>query len=692
MKTTKYPSGKLLICFLMVGLLSGCLKKDVYNPDQDKNRSVFDFSTKSSYTLNVQYDVTEGHRIYFEVYTESPLNEEGKKKEGLEAIDKGYTDENGLYSKPLYMQSAVKKVYIYTPSVGVPKVMEAEVSNGILQAAKVPARSTATQSKSGIATRTIGNVSDVNFNNIETRVLGSWSFSDGGYSYVPNAGIWKDQAKLWGRPDYLKYVSQASFPGVGEPALVLPSTIENTIDAVLPGDGMGLVSEEVLKNGDIHVSKDAEIDLYFIEDQCLYMNTLAYYCYETNNPPQRAADIKVQTIAFPSAKEIKSRMAYYPGTVEMDYGALLRGEGIRLHYFDKNGDDKGTVFPAGTSIGWILYADGFNVRGMLGMGGGAVSVGKGARYSSKELNGGIPYTAVFRHKDFVITSFEDGGNGIDIAKSDFKDLIFHVASSPSDAITPGIPDVDPENPDDDKVAMTVTNRGILTFEDQWPYQGDFDMNDVVVKYISTVGYNKKNEVVETTDDFTILGAGATYNNNFAYENKNLATGKAEVTITTSGEQPVIDKANSIVRLANRVLDYANNDQKMTYSVKTTYGQRIDKANYIPAPYNPFIAVAGDPGREVHLSNFTPTSYANPELLGSAHDCSVPSANKYYITYNKSGIQMPFAIDITFTNNAEMDCFVIPEESQNISIYYPTFLNWIKTGGQEDRDWFLKPKK
>ena len=51
--------------------------------------------------------------------------------------------------------------------------------------------------------------------------------------------------------------------------------------------------------------------------------------------------------------------------------------------------------------------------------------------------------------------------------------------------------------DSSEVAAEVTYRGILTFEDVWPYRGDFDMNDVVVKYVSVVGYNSKNEVVQT---------------------------------------------------------------------------------------------------------------------------------------------------------------------------------------------------
>ena len=67
-------------------------------------------------------------------------------------------------------------------------------------------------------------------------------------------------------------------------------------------------------------------------------------------------------------------------------------------------------------------------------------------------------------------------------------------------------------------------------------------------------------------------------------------------------------------------------------------------------------------------------------------------NRMQITYDKNGQQMPFAINLVFENDEDMDSFVIPEESALINIKYPGFLNWVKTNGKENSDWYLNPKE
>ena len=65
---------------------------------------------------------------------------------------------------------------------------------------------------------------------------------------------------------------------------------------------------------------------------------------------------------------------------------------------------------------------------------------------------------------------------------------------------------------------------------------------------------------------------------------------------------------------------------------------------------------------------------------------------YYITYDNSNIQMPFAINLVFYNDEEMGKFVIPKEKETIHLYYPKFINWVQTGGKENNDWYLYPVK
>ena len=696
----------ILASGLLLGL-AGCAKDEHGGGNSGEgggeNLPVFNFSTKATYTLNLQYQVPSGYRVYFEVYAENPFSADQVKKTDLEPIDKGYTDDKGKYSSTIIVPAAVETLYIYTPNAGVPSLLTATAKDGILSEATVPtASANGAKSANGfdfVSPNTVTSCNKVDFPGIQTILLGSWTHSDNLVSVpgVDQSVLWGGNARLWGRPDYLSFVNQQSFPDASKgKALDIDAAIWNTINTVLPGEGHGEVNPDVLQNGDIRVTQDAEVDLYLLDEQCLNLNVLAYYCYPTGQAPTSPADIKAQVIALPDAKMIRYHFTPYLGTGVTNYGAMLPGEGIRLHYIDENGVNQGTKFPAGTSIGWVLYSNGYKMKyetnSVVGVyETGVPQKGDGAVYSDPKLMGGLPHVAVFRHGDFVITSFEDGVKTSASDMRDYKDVIFHVASTPAGAITPGIPDKDPNAPDDKTVVFESKYRGILSFEDNWPYRGDFDMNDVVIKYVSTVGYNIKNEVLETTDVFTVMWSGATYNNSFAYQNANLSSVGATVTFEGGDGTTTYDAQQQVVRLASNVLDYANLPDKKVFTVKTKYTNPINRQNFVWAPYNPFIAIKGDKTKEAHLVNHTPTSYANMSLFGFGHDKSQPDKGLYYITYDDNGNQMPFAIDLRFESQKQMDTYVIPAENKPIHVHYPDFLKWIKSQGRDYKNWYLHPQ-
>ena len=117
--------------------MAGCAKKNVYDTDKPDYDNVFDFSTRASYTLNVQYDVPEDYKVYFEVYTQDTeeLDNDGQVvKKGINPVDVGFTDGNGKYS----VSATAKFLYIYSPYARVPRVMVAEIANGVLSEAKYP--------------------------------------------------------------------------------------------------------------------------------------------------------------------------------------------------------------------------------------------------------------------------------------------------------------------------------------------------------------------------------------------------------------------------------------------------------------------------------------------------------------------------------------------------------------------------
>ena len=60
-------------------------------------------------------------------------------------------------------------------------------------------------------------------------------------------------------------------------------------------------------------------------------------------------------------------------------------------------------------------------------------------------------------------------------------------------MTPELPEVKPTEPEDDSsIAYSIVYKGILAFEDNWPDKGDYDLNDMILKYNSVMYYNTKN--------------------------------------------------------------------------------------------------------------------------------------------------------------------------------------------------------
>lgn len=664
----------LTVCALF---LVGCVA-DVYDPKTDPEPTptpgpnpergpIFDFNTEKSYKLTVRYDVPEGYQVGFNVYTEVPttLNEEGQVvMKDIKAIGTGTTDKSGVYSENIEIPTTAKKLYIRSTNPGVSELLIAEVNGDVLtEAAEPDYTKEVTNTRSYVLRAGEGYKNEL-YNQLE---FGSLNMQRIGYWQNFAGHIFKDREyTAMGRPDYLL-----------SSAIPISSDVYKIIaQELVEGNS---VDYGKLGSGDINVIKDAHVDLYLLSEGTSASSTLAYFCYPTNNPPKSINEIKSQTVAFPNAKELKNH-GYYPKGWN---GAMAPGEGIRLRYF-KDGVDKGTVFPANTSIGWVLYNNGYQKPST-----NAASVSnpydnRGAIYSNPSLMNGNKYVALFRLGDFVIYGFEDWD-----VKGDCNDVVFHVESDPIESITPGIPEVKPEEPSDDKVVGSFDKSGTLTFEDLWPRQGDFDMNDVIIKYTSSIGLNINNEVVKTIDTYTLLWSGATIHNNFAYQ-LNASRSDVEVEFSSStgdAGQAYLDPnlSQATIRLFNDALALtSNNTRTSTITVTTSYKRKYDTENILP-PYNPFITTSSD-DKEVHLTRHKPTQAANTSLFGTADDQSNPSNGNYYVTF-VNDLQMPFAIHLV----GEHD-FVIPKEGKRIDEYYPKFINWINTNGAQDADWYLHPNE
>ena len=134
----KYLKGIMIVAVTIVfgSLVTGCMEKDVYNPDAGKQPlpdpdEYFGFETRGEVKLLGNYDVP-GFTALVEVYDEDPMETvEGTpvKKEGVAAIFKTYTDNNGKYEGEMHIPTSVKTVYLYTAAWGLPRCVQLNVEN-----------------------------------------------------------------------------------------------------------------------------------------------------------------------------------------------------------------------------------------------------------------------------------------------------------------------------------------------------------------------------------------------------------------------------------------------------------------------------------------------------------------------------------------------------------------------------------
>ena len=286
-----------------------------------------------------------------------------------------------------------------------------------------------------------------------------------------------------------------------------------------------------------------------------------------------------------------------------------------------------------------------------------------------------------------VVALRDGGTNQIIAIGfedntdyDYCDAIFYVKIAEANAITPEGPELPPVNPPSD---LEYTVYGTLTYEDQWPSEGDYDMNDVVVEYQSTIHKNAlDNNIYKIVDEFIPIHNGGSYICGFGYQLSNIApsqirsinvSGSDNWNVETGQSHPTVTLFNNIKKVLG---------QKIT--VTTEVMDISSKDNLVNPPYNPFIFV-NNRSREVHLVNYPPTDKADMELFNTQDDVSNTLAGIYYIAHCKEEVQwMPFGINLP-----NIIDFNIPAEGAKIYDTYPGFIEWVKSGGNTHKDWYKK---
>lgn len=639
-----------LVCVIGVVSVafSSCLQKDVYDPANsgDKEEEVtldnyFNFATTKNIQLNIDYG-KECPRAYFEVYAENPLSyvaEGGQiiKKAGVSHIATGFTDIQGRYIKPASFPTAVSEVYIYSPDFGVPTLYKTKVVGSDVSA-KITFENALDVTPVDSSTRSAQTRSSLKFiTNVIPNVLGTWNVNTG-------------------RPNYLDASQKIN----------VDATLKSYITTYFPEGKNNVGTNLVSDDADILIKEDANVVVNYFGGDTGAQSVFAYYCYSENasiDEIRQAA--KHACVIFPNAH--KSSLGNYSGVA------------VNLKYINETGsfpEEEPERIPAGTKIGFLIWNDGW--RGVKANG--------NMFYSTKSLNSDkISHTAIFAAKNKAgervnVITMEDWKNG----ENDYNDVAFVISSNPIAAIE--VPDV--PNPGDRQ--GTEKYSGVLGFEDNWPEQGDYDLNDVVMKYQSSVDYNIDNKVLNIIDKFTLAWTGANNKNSFAYEVPFDLSKASKVTVNGSEASSYSGNVITLFKDAKAELGVSNvnaedminqNIQEKTYTVSIQFNNPTLDKSVVVAPYNPFIKVFNS-ATEVHLTDHKPTTGANNRFPSGADISRGDVDGTYFIC--KDGF--PFAIHVDARLDASILNLDLKKENQRIDKTYPKFAEWAKTRDPQIKWW------
>jgi len=270
-----------------------------------------------------------------------------------------------------------------------------------------------------------------------------------------------------------------------------------------------------------------------------------------------------------------------------------------------------------------------------------------------------------------------------------------------DSDNDGVPDELDAFPNDPKRAFRSwypNQSGFTTiaFEDLWPGMGDFDFNDVVVIMQYEMITNAQNQLVDLKGKFRLMAAGASLNNGFGvaidinpsnvasvtggniagnlinFDPKGMEAGHTNQTVWI-----VMDAINDLYPGP----DFLNTVPELPYVMTDTIMMSMTlsnpQSNFGTAPFNPFIFINQERGKEVHLLDMPPTALADPTFFGTMEDRSNPAQNAFY----KTDSNLPWAIEIPVS-------FDYPIEKVDILQTHLKFGAWATSGGTQYTDWYL----
>jgi len=276
----------------------------------------------------------------------------------------------------------------------------------------------------------------------------------------------------------------------------------------------------------------------------------------------------------------------------------------------------------------------------------------------------------------------------------------HVIVDPDD---PEIP-TDPEFP----ILVKLTTDYSFIMEDNWPWLGDYDLNDVVVDLSISYWQNSENKATEMIVGYKLRAVGAKKHVAAGFRLDNISSEQiASVAFKTpvltgsvfntekggleSGQVkaviPLFDDAHLLLNpsivgtsLLNTIIG-GEYFEPVSDTIRIVFTNPVNPSDISINNINFFIvtnAVTGSATRtEVHLSGYEPTDKADMTLFGTAADYSANGA-RYRTAENMIwGMLIPVS-------------FNYASEWKDITAVYPQFSEWCVSGGVASPYWYEYP--
>lgn len=602
------------------------------NGDNEKGEinkdDFFDYVTTRDNQVILDYGMKG--QISFAFYDEYPyeLVENTWELKKIDAIYAGTTDEDGSITSEVIWPSYLQKVWLVTENLLVASPIELDLAFS-------------------------GPAINFNYRTYLSQLQGRNTLPRGvmenGVSYPKGydlLGTWDEQ----GIPDYL-------LPASG--------TVELPSDFLTRCSALSAFTSKIVPlldaypelktsgTNDMVITKNTPLVATYFKSSASWEDMVAYYTYEEGEK----VDINTikKTILFPR----------YSNKTPVN---LLNSQ-VQLKYWNKSKNQYENEFPKGTHIGWILL-------GFYNLNNWKTEKPNVLRYSNPAYNNDRVQRSVLlkdaERDNYFFMMMEDNTD------ARYNDVQFSITSGIGSVAAP------PIIPDEIEDADTYVVKGSLAFEDNWPYKGDYDMNDVVVYFSGSMIKSKKTkEMVRSIITFTPKYNGAKNENGFGFQFDNVNKDVFKNLHITQNGQALSNNFESDTEKPTLIL-FSNTGSVVNKSIKVeiNYNDGVSDKDVTP-PFNPFIFVK-ERSHEVHLPGHKPTSKMDDSLRGTGND--LREDNNKNAMYYISKDNMPFAL---YISNAE---FAWPSESMSITEYYPKFQTWRNSSGKEDEDWYKFPKK